>query len=345
MEAIAIQRVTSHDVARRAGVSRSIVSAVLNNTPGIGVSEQKRKLVLKTIEELNYQVDAHARGMRTGRSHCLAACDNFGNRFFMQILQGVKEICAQTGYHVLLYGSDASERDRNGLLDLYSQRRIDGILTKDSTSFADLSWIEEIRRHGIPYISVEGYPEHEHVPSVQMDYGQSIVLAMDYLRSREIPPPIYVEVYSTPEYNPNWGDRQRRRAYESWMDSHGYVPSVVVQRVDTSEALSDWWIEWIGSLPLPATLLVNWSKGARHVYRAAFRLGLRIGSDLFVMAADNTEQTNEFLTPSLTSVEVPYAEMGALAASALIDAVEGNKSMNDVGKRYVEPKLVIRESV
>lgn len=339
------QRVTSYDVAKRAGVSRSVVSAVINNTPGIGISEEKRRLVLKAIEEMNYQVDAHASGMRTGRSRCLAAYNNFGNRFFMQMLLGIRNACTQSGYQVLLYGTGSAERDRRGLLDLYKQRRIDGIITKDSTSFADMEWFEEMRRHGIPYISVEGYPEEETVPSVLMDYGKSIVMALEYLQSRSVPPPIYLEVYTSASYNPNWGDRKRREAYEAWMRERGYAPSVVVKQVDVTEVITDWWIEWLRAQPLPATILVNWAKGARCLYRAAFRLGLRIGSDLFVMAADNTEQSNEFLTPALTSVEVPYAQMGEIAAAALIDAVEGGRSLHDAGKRYVEPQLFIRESV
>jgi LacI family transcriptional regulator len=338
------ERVTSYDVAKRAGVSRSVVSAVLNNTPGIGFSEEKRKAVLKAIKELNYHVDAHARGMRTGRSHCLAAYDNLGNKFFLQMLSGIKRACKEAGYHMLIYGSGSAENDRDGLIELFLQRRIDGIITKDSTSFSDAKWAEEIRSMGIPYISVEGYPEDDQVVSVLMDYEQSIRMALQFLHDRELPPPVYVEIYTPPVYKPNWGDQRRRHAYEEWMKERGLVPQIISRPHNKSERLDAWWLNWLGSQRLPVTVLANWSTGAREIYRAAYQLGLKIGVDVFVMAADNTEEVNEYLIPSLSAVEVPYMEMGQAAAERLLEYIRGDRDLSDTSKIYLQPRLAVRES-
>ncbi|MGC8869717.1 MAG: LacI family DNA-binding transcriptional regulator [Brevinematia bacterium] len=54
---------TSWDVARLAGVSRSTVSFVLNNTPGIKISEETRKRVLEAVKILEYQPNAIARSL------------------------------------------------------------------------------------------------------------------------------------------------------------------------------------------------------------------------------------------------------------------------------------------
>jgi LacI family transcriptional regulator len=337
-------RVTSFDVAKRAGVSRSVVSAIINNTPGIGYSEEKKRAVLKAIKEMNYQVDAHARGMRTGRSHCLAAYDNFSNKFFMQMLIGVKKACNNADYHVLLFGSGAAENERARLIELFLQRRIDGIITKDSTSFSDLKWAEEIRLLGIPYISVEGYPENDQVVSVLIDYYKSVEMALQFLNIRGLPAPFYVEIYSSPDYNPNWGDRQRRSAYVQWMKERGLTPQIISRMNIKMEKIDPWWTEWLSSQQLPVTILSNWSSGAREIYRAAYQLGLKIGRDLFVMVADNTELVNEYLTPSLSAVEVPYAEMGEVAAERLLEYIEGTRDLSDTSNIYVQPKLEARES-
>jgi LacI family transcriptional regulator len=337
-------RVTSFDVAKRAGVSRSVVSAILNNTPGIGYSEEKRLAVLKAIKELNYHVDALASGMRTGRSRCLAACDNLGNKFFLQMLIGMKETCTSAGYHVLMYGSGTTVNERNGLVQLYKQRRIDGIITKDSTSFSDPEWVKEIKLLGIPYISVEGYPEDDSIASVLMDYRLSMEMALAHIENHKLPPPVYVEIYSPPEYRPNWGDRKRRESYVQWMERRGLAPRIVEREHNRRECLDEWWTEWLRRQEKPLTVLSNWSCGARHLYRAAYRLGLRIGEDLFVMSADNTEQTNEYLIPSLSSVEVPYTEMGAAAAARLLEYIEGERDIADTSKIYVPPRLEQRES-
>lgn len=338
------KRVTSFDVAKKAGVSRSIVSAVINGTKGIGVSEEKRRLVLQAIKELNYQVDANARGMRTGRSYCIAAYDNFGSKFFLQILQGLKNVCAQEGYFILLHASGGEKKSRDELIDLYLQRRIDGIITKDSTSFVDQEWAREIRNAGIPYISVEGYPENNQVASVLTDYAEGIEMALNYLQDKELPVPIYVELYTGPAYKPNWGDRQRRNSYNNWMSIRGYDPRIVTRQDDSWSISRGWWIDWLQTQTLPITILANWSRGATNIYKAAHQLGLRIGKDLFVMAADNTEQVNEHLIPSLSAVEVPYTEMGEVAARRLLEYIEGSRDLSDTSSVVIPSKLIQRES-
>ena len=65
-------RITSEDVAKHAGVSRSVVSAVINGTKGIRVGKEKREAVLKAIDELNYRVDVQARGLKLGHTNCIA---------------------------------------------------------------------------------------------------------------------------------------------------------------------------------------------------------------------------------------------------------------------------------
>ena len=57
---------TLSEVAKRAGVSKTTVSRVLNNRPsGIPISEETRKKVLKAAKELNYYPNIFARSLRT----------------------------------------------------------------------------------------------------------------------------------------------------------------------------------------------------------------------------------------------------------------------------------------
>ncbi|KUL42142.1 LacI family DNA-binding transcriptional regulator [Actinoplanes awajinensis] len=62
------RRITSADVARRAGVSRATVSYVLNATPGQSISTATRDRVLAAAAGLGYAPSAAARTLRTGRS-------------------------------------------------------------------------------------------------------------------------------------------------------------------------------------------------------------------------------------------------------------------------------------
>ncbi|MCZ8516354.1 LacI family DNA-binding transcriptional regulator [Paenibacillus filicis] len=340
-----MKRVTSFDVAKQAGVSRSVVSAVLNGTPGIGVSEEKRRAVLKAIEELGYVVDVQAQGMRTGRSRCIAAYGDLSNRLFSQMLQGLQLVCNEQGYYVLLCGAGAGFQDRSALIDLYLQRRIDGIVTKDVTGYSDPEWEKLVREKNIPFVSVEGFPESGGIVSVQMDYGRSIRIALDYIRSRTPLPPAYIEIYEGAEHRPNWGDRHRTLAYKQWMEEKGLEPRVVLKKLAPWPEDHAWWTELLRADGGAACYLTNWSRGSVLLYRAANELGLRIGRDVLVMAADNTERVNAQLVPSLSAVEVPYKEMGEAAARRLIAAIEGAGEPDERSGLWLEARLEPRESL
>ncbi|NHN29100.1 LacI family DNA-binding transcriptional regulator [Paenibacillus agricola] len=339
------KRVTSFDVAKLAGVSRSVVSAVLNGTQGIGVGEEKRKAVLAAIHELNYQVDAHARGMKTGRSRCLAAYGHVANPLFLQVLEGMEEACAVQGYYVLLYPSGPAEHQKlEGLLDLYLQRRIDGIVALDRPHLVDEAWAQLVNTHRLPYVSVEGYPEHGQIASILMDYRDSIYRALDFIWERTGLPPSYLELYHE-HIELGKGDQQRREAYREWMLAKGLEPVVFTAADGPWEQRIGFWHHWVMERGQASAVLCNWSRGAVYVSRAAQLLSMKVGKDIHVMAADNTERINQHMYPTLTSVEVPYVEMGRLAAQQILEVIDGRRPFEEKRNSLVAAQLIVRDSV
>lgn len=336
-----MKRPTSQDVAKLAGVSRAVVSAVLNRTPGIRVSPDKRQAVLDAIAQLGYRVDAQARGMRTGRSRTIAAYGNLDNPMFLQVLQGAQQSCMQAGYQLLLYGKNGQPQEQQELLALYQERRIDGLLTKDTTGFVDEAFAALVQQAGLPFISVEGYPDVENVPSVLMDYGESICMALDYIWQRTGGYPVYIAAHHGRGGEPRWGDRHRLAAYETWMGERGQSPRIFRLSLDEPDALT----ELLAGLPRPSAVLCNWFAASALVYRAAAKLGLAVGQDLYVMSADNTAQANRYMVPTLSSIEVPYAQMGAAAAERVIRLAEGKELPDAPPKIWLPPRLAPGESV
>lgn len=328
------KRVTSHDVARLAGVSRSLVSAVLNATPGIGVSAETREAVLAAIRELNYHVDAQARSMKTGRSMTLAAFGDTRHPLFMRLLEGMQQECEARGYHILLCapGHRQSGEARNELLDLYHQRKIDGIVTLDNTSYRNPEWADKVKEAGVPYVSVEGYAETEGIYSVLADYKGSVEMALDYLLRRDPSgkvAPVYAEVFhSSTGRRVVWAEKNRRNAYTGWCREHGMMP--VISHHEEREGRVEW-LEWLarlkdkcGALP---PVLVNWSSAVPDLYRAAHCLDLRIGESLRIMAADNTIQGHRLSLPSLSCVEIPYVAMGEEAVRCVLKQMEQGQEL------------------
>jgi len=122
------EKVTSIDVAKRAGVSQSAVSRVF--TPGASVSPKMAEKVLKAAEELGYRPNVLARSLITGRSRIIGLVVAYlENQFYPDALEKLSNALQAHGYHILVFmvsNDDASvDKVMGELLDY----QVDGIIT------------------------------------------------------------------------------------------------------------------------------------------------------------------------------------------------------------------------
>ena len=93
--------VTRNEVAERAGVSPSVVSYVLNNSNY--VSEEKRKAVLKAVEELHYHPNYIGRSLKTKKTNILGlVCDDIRSELFAEITYFSEKYAYDKGYNLFL---------------------------------------------------------------------------------------------------------------------------------------------------------------------------------------------------------------------------------------------------
>jgi DNA-binding LacI/PurR family transcriptional regulator len=121
------RRATSHDVASRAGVSRSAVSRTF--TPGASVSPATRARVLAAAESLGYQPNLMARSLMTQRTHMVGlVMGQLRNPFFTDMLGQFEARCREQGFQTLLVtpGEDGSP---DAAIEQALRYQIDGVVT------------------------------------------------------------------------------------------------------------------------------------------------------------------------------------------------------------------------
>ena len=92
-------RPTIYDVAREAGVSKSLVSLVLNNSPL--VAEAKREAVRDAIRKLGYRRSQAASSLASNRTRTIGlVIDDFRNPWFVELLNGLRTTMGPHGFHV-----------------------------------------------------------------------------------------------------------------------------------------------------------------------------------------------------------------------------------------------------
>lgn len=121
-------KVTSNEVAKRAGVSQSAVSRVF--TPGASVSPKMAEKVLKAAEELGYRPNVLARSLITGRSRIIGLVVAYlDNQFYPDALEKLSNALQAHGYHILVFMVSNDDDSVDKVMEELLDYQVDGIIT------------------------------------------------------------------------------------------------------------------------------------------------------------------------------------------------------------------------
>ena len=125
---MAERKVTSLDVAAKAGVSQSAVSRVF--TPGASVSEKMSQKVRKAADELGYRPNVLARSLITGRSKIIGLVVAYlENQFYPDALERLSNALQERGYHILIFMASGTGEGVAKVIDELLDYQVDGIIT------------------------------------------------------------------------------------------------------------------------------------------------------------------------------------------------------------------------
>jgi LacI family transcriptional regulator len=127
------KRITSKDVAEKVGVSRTTVSLVLNNVPGIQISPETRQKVIDAANELGYVPDATAQALASRRAKAIGLVMTrsphhiASDTFLPQIMSGMMEVVRNNKLR-LLFEYVEEEHQEYAYLELARSKHIDGMI-------------------------------------------------------------------------------------------------------------------------------------------------------------------------------------------------------------------------
>jgi len=144
-----VNKVTSLEVARLAGVSQSAVSRVY--TPGASASKMTIEKVRKAAAELGYRPNVLARAMVSGRSKIIGlVVAYFENQFYPDVLEKFSKALQAEGYHVLIFMASQTAGNIDKVVDEILDFQVDGIIAASVALSSELS--ERCRKAGVPMV-------------------------------------------------------------------------------------------------------------------------------------------------------------------------------------------------
>ncbi len=142
-------KVTSLEVARRAGVSQSAVSRVF--TPGASASAKTVEKVKRAAQELGYRPNSLARAMVSGKSRIIGLVVAYlENQFYPVALELLSNALQAEGYHILIFTAPNSTDGVDSVLADLMDYQVDGIIAASVSMSSPLA--ARARAAGIPVV-------------------------------------------------------------------------------------------------------------------------------------------------------------------------------------------------
>ena len=306
-------RVTIHDVASAAGVSVATVSKVINGR--YGVAEATAARVQQVIADLGYESSLVARSLRSRRTNVIGILVAEFEPFSTELLKGISESIAGTGYELLAYsgggraGSDVGWERR--YLSRLSGTLIDGAILVTPT-VVDAS-------SGIPVVAVDPHTGPTGLPTVDSDNLTGAVVATEHLLAlghRRIG-----FLGGRPDLE---SARLREEGFRAALAAAGLEADPELMRVGGyRSATATEPARELLTLPEPPTAIFAANDlSAIRTMEVAASLGISVPGDLSVIGFDNVPES-ALTTPPLTTIDQPIRRMGSEATALLIDLLDG----------------------
>ena len=142
-------KVTSAEVAARAGVSQSAVSRVF--TPGASASQKTAEKVRKAARELGYRPNVLARAMVSGKSRIIGLVVAYlENHFYPEALEKLSRSLQERGYHVLVFLAANTSENINEVVEEILEYQVDGIIAASVSMSTELT--DKCQDAGVPIV-------------------------------------------------------------------------------------------------------------------------------------------------------------------------------------------------
>jgi LacI family transcriptional regulator len=331
---------TLEEIAKRAGVSRSTVSRVVNNHPNVRAPVRER--VWHIIRETGYQPHAAARSLVTRRTRIVGVIipevvtTLFTDPFFPRLLSGITHTCNSQGYHLMVSLFNGPAGPEEMYRRVVGGGHLDGVVVA-STRFDD-PVIGHLREDDVPFIMVGRYPD-ERVRYVDIDNIGAGRIAVDHLARlghRRI------GIITGPLNMCSGADRLE--GYRQALEAHRLpVDDSLIVEGDFSEESGMAAARRLISAGVTAVFAASdiMAVGALKLFRDA---DLQVPKDVALVGFDDVPIAAA-LQPALTTVRQPVEQLGAMAADLLLGLLDCPPDGRPPPQELILPtKLIVRES-
>ncbi|HXV72624.1 MAG TPA: LacI family DNA-binding transcriptional regulator [Acidimicrobiia bacterium] len=334
------ERVTLRDVALEADVHISTASRALNPETRSIVNRETVERVLEVARRLGYRPHPLAQGLRTNRTMSVGmVIPDVENPLFGPIIAGAEHVLGTEGYSLLITNTEINESETSAAVEALVERRVDGIILATASRSDDV--IRHLVDRRVPMVLVNRSTEGIPVPAILGDDMSGIGLAVDHLidlghtRIGHVSGPHHLST-----------GLGRYQAFLTRMQARNLA-------VDSSAIEEATWYQTDPGYKAATTLLARRPDLTAIVaandlialgcYRAVQEMGRQVGRDISITGYNDIPLL-DMMQPPMTSVRVPYRQMGVEAAGTLLSMLASGSTDEKPISIRLTPVLSVRGS-
>ncbi len=320
------------DIARTAGVSKTTVSRVINNQPG--VKEETRIRVLETIEKLNYIPNQAARSLVSRKAGVIGVVYNeFNTSVYLELANLLEKCASKSNYNVIFCSSNDDLNAKARYLQYFTGGAADGLILFGS-DIRDKELVQKVIDINFPLVLIENHFNGFNVNNIIIDNFSGAKKAVEYL--------IGLGHKKIAHITGNVNHRaasDRMNGYIEALNLAGikYNKDYVVftDAGDNSGAAAVEKLIWLEEPPT-AVFAFNDLQGYEAIQKAV-ELGISVPQDLSIVGFDNIYDVLRFIPSNirLTSMKQPMDKVAEAAVQLIIDKIDNRAS---------EPKIMTFET-
>ena len=333
-------RTTIKHIAVELNLTPATISRALNDHHRI--SGKTKRLVNETASRLNYRQNKIASSLRTGRTHTIGVIIPSARiNFFGSVVHGIETHANANNYRTLIYQSEESAQLEIKAIEAFLDARVDGILASLAKDVSDFSHYTQLKKRNVPLVFFDRSNDSLNFPSVVVDDfkgaydATSHLIQQGYKRIAHLAGPQQFQIF-----------QNRFRGYKAALIAHGISQEETLIysgdiSIDAGLKAADYFLQL--SHPPDAIFSVEDFSALGLIKRFKER-NVRIPQDIGIIGFAN-EDFDEYITPTLSSIDQQTVKMGQEAFRMLLGIIEGGASASSLPNKIVlDPIPFYRES-
>lgn len=329
------------DVAKKAGVSRTAVSFVLNNVPNANIAEPTRERILQAAHDLDYIPNVQALNLARGRTMMIAlvvrqTSEQMSADLFMgEFIRGAMRVIEAEDYHLLIHAAEP-DNGRSTYGALVRTRKVDGLLI--SSPLVNDPEVRLLHEEGTPIV-LHGALDSGSIPSVDVDNTQGAHSATCHLIS--LGHQRIGHISNAPFSYTSSVDRLSGYC-QALSEAHiEYDPDLVLPGEFTADSGYDLMQQLLSLAQPPTAVFIGSDVLSIGAIDAIYDRGLTIPGDMSVASFDDV-LLSRYVRPPLTTIHLPAYDLGRRAGEMILKIIQRETLPS---QRVLLPtELIIRQS-